>query len=357
MAALLGGQTLSQVEELNTRSLVENRNDKDSSTRSLVLGSNLPFGETFKIDETLLREGGRKFCFPDHKYDDPTKLPASMQIALSNKFSMQQIADWERDMKLAMNSVEPFFFAGSFIFPSILRLRTNGTSLQGLAASMTPARLRGYHAFVVKDAAWPALSPCGFDEDSTPGMLVFGLRDSQRQSLLDFQGGMFDIRFELVDVEVTEGDAHVSIQLKAACFVWNGDPFDLIPLAQAKWSPELFMRTSFYGRLAGIVHREEKALAEYCLHSNAAHGDEGEGSQNDLPCRGIHLPSSMTTPYDERRMRKRRMLTEGNGEHGPFKIRCSQDRDKEVYRCRGFPEMYPFDREDEPESPRRICTL
>jgi hypothetical protein len=357
MTALLGGQTLSKAGDLNARSLIEHRNNIDSSMRSLVLGSNLPFGKTFKIDETLLREGGRKFGFPDHKYDDPTKLPASMQIALSSKFSKQQINDWERDMKLAMNSVEPFFFAGSFIFPSILRLRINGTSLQGLAASMTPARLRGYHAFVVKDAAWPALSPCGFDEDSTPGMLVFGLRDSQRQSLLDFQGGMFDLRFELVDVEVTEGDALVSIQLKAACFVWNGDPFDLIPLAQAKWSPEPFMRTSFYGRLARIVHREEKALAEYCLHSNAAHKAEADGGSDDQTRRGIPLPSSRITPYDERRMWKRRMLTEGNGEHGPFKIRCSQDKDKEIYRCRGFPEMHPFDREDERRSPRRMCTF
>jgi hypothetical protein len=129
MTALLEGQTLFKAEESNARSLIEDRNGTNTSTRSLVLGSNLPFGKTFKIDETLLREGGRKFCFPDHKYDDPTNLPASMQIALSNKFSRQQINDWERDMKLAMNSVEPFFFAESFIFPSILRLRTNGTSL------------------------------------------------------------------------------------------------------------------------------------------------------------------------------------------------------------------------------------
>jgi hypothetical protein len=86
-------------------------------------------------------------------------------------------------------------------------------------------------------------------------------------------------------------------------------------------------------------------------------GMKGEGDQTHLPRRGIHLPSSMTTPYDERRMWKRRMLTEGNGEHGPFKIRCSQDRDKEVYRCRGFPEMYPFDREDEPRSPERMGTF
>lgn len=290
MTALLEGETPSTpAAELTSTAGTAQKEVTNNSTRSFVLGSNiLPFGTPFKIDETLLHEGCAQLGF---NHGDLAGLPASLQVALSNRFSNQQIKGWQEDMKLALNSVEPFFFAGSFMFPSVLRLRTNGTSLQGIASSMTPARLRGYHTFVVKDAAWPALYPCGYSTDSTPGMLVFGLRDSQRRSLLDFQGGMFDLRFEVVQFQPADGGA--PLRLKAACFIWNGPPSDLVPLYDAKWSPTSFMNTCFYRDIESVVVHEENVLAEHFLTSISAPSAEGQ-DHRDIARDGNHQPSRLS---------------------------------------------------------------
>lgn len=214
MEALLGGKIHTLPAEASQGLTMPDRDHAEISARTSILYSNVnPLEEAFRIDIKLLCEGKRRLGFRDEVYG----LDTSMNIALSNRVSTQQIKDWKEDMRLVLKSFEPFFCAGSFMFPAILRLRINGTSLQRLSASMTPSKLRGYHAFAVEDAAWPALSPCGFNADSTLRMLVFGLRDSQRKRLSDFNGGMFDIRFGMVDVEVA--DCSTPVRLRAAGFV------------------------------------------------------------------------------------------------------------------------------------------
>lgn len=336
--------------------------DTDDSVTVSVLGSNvLPSGNVFKIDRTLLREGGHKLGFESQL----SNLPASLKIALSNRFSRQQISDWRQEMTLAMSSDVPFFFAGSFIFPSTIRLRTNGTSLHALAALMTPAKLFGYHTFTVEDAVWPALYPCRASQGSTSkqesasGMLCFGLRDSQRKSIFDFQNGMFDLKSEMVEAELADGAG--SVELRAACFVWSGDPSHLLPLAEAKWSPTRFMQTSFYKRLAGNFHDEEAVLSDHVLHTSTQlnTGDEGikkhEYPPVKTPPRFRPMPSSQMKYLDYVENRKRREKgRRRKGEKGAHEIYAthsfkiwSDDCDHYIGRadsstyCGGFPDIYP----------------
>jgi hypothetical protein len=332
MTALLEGETPSTpTAEFTSTAETVQKEITANSTRPFVLGSNiLPFETPFQIDETLLHEGCAQVGF---NLGDFAGLPASLRVALSNRFSQQQIKGWQQDMKLALNSIEPFFFAGSFMFPSVLRLRTNGTSLQGIASSMTPARLRGYHTFVAKDAVWPALYPCGYPTDSTPGMLVFGLRDSQRKSLLDFQGGMFDLRFEVVQVQPADGGA--PLRLKAACFIWNGPPSDLVPLSAAKWSPTSFMNTSFYRDIASVVVHEENMLAEHFLPSISAPSAEGQYHRDVAQDRN-HQPSHVVPPWKKKKIfgKERYLKNRGIEEEGVHSIYMNSKGRHERTDCR-----------------------
>ena len=299
-----------------------------------------------KVDENLLQEGAAELGFEQR---DTSNLPASLKVALSNRFSQKQINTWQQDLRLALNSVEPFFFAGSFVFPAVLRLRTNGTSLRGIATSMTPARLRGHYAFVVKDAVWPALALCECSEGSTPGMLVFGLRDSQRKSLLDFQSGMFDLRLEMVDVKLAGSGPPVS--LKAWCFVWSKKPSHLVPLVQARWSLTRFMDTSFYQGLAGRAEHEEEVLAEHVSYINCTPRLGGEVVQDYQPSHDSEPPrrnsfaGAIRERYDEerteertRRPKKRAHLIYAIPEHNTSLPPDGTARQEDgVCRCGGFP--------------------
>ena len=342
--------------------------DANNSVTGSVLGSNvLPSGTVFKIDGTLLREGRHKLGFESQL----SSLPESLKIALSNRFSRQQISDWRQEMTLAMSSVVPFFFAGSFIFPSTIRLRTNGTSLHALAAVMTPARVFGYHTFAVEDAVWPALYPCRASQgsasrqDSASGMLCFGLRDSQRKSIFDFQNGMFDLKFEMAEVELADGAG--TVELKAGCFVWSRDPSHLLPLAEAKWSPTRFMQTSFYKGLAGHFHDEEAVLSDHVLYTSTEPniGDEGLKEHQfppaKTPPRFRPMPSSKMKYLDYVENRKKREKgRRRRGEKGAHEIYAthsskiwSTDCDHYIGRadsstyCAGFPDIYPRPRTDE----------
>ena len=190
-------------------------------------------------------------------FGDPDKLPKSFRIAVNNRFTRRQIEDIYADLRLAFSHTRPFFFVGAYIFPSTVRLKTRGTSLRSIAKNMTPAIIRGYNRHAVYGADWPALAPSIHETDFVKGMAVFGLHDSQRMRIHEFQGDMFDLKKETVEIELDDGS---SMELEACVYVWNQDGRLLVPVEWATWSPEDFLQSEFYDLVTDAIREEEVAL-------------------------------------------------------------------------------------------------
>ena len=190
-------------------------------------------------------------------FRDPDDLPKSLRIAVTNRFTHQQVEDIYADLRLAFSSTRPFFFIGSYMFPATIRLKTSGTRLRSIAQNMTPAILRGYNRHAVFGVDWPALAPSLRETDSVRGMAVFGLHDSQRKGIHSFQGGMFDLKKDIVEIELSDGS---SMKLEASMYVWNRDNRHLVPMEYGAWSPEDFLESEFYQDITEPIRVEEAAL-------------------------------------------------------------------------------------------------
>ena len=190
-------------------------------------------------------------------FGDPDKLPKSFRVAVKNRFTRQQVEDIYADLRLAFSHTRPFFFVGAYMFPSTVRLKTRGTSLRSIAKNMTPAIIRDYNRHAVYGADWPALAPSIHETDFVKGMAVFGLQDSQRMRIHEFQGNMFDLKRETVEIELNDGS---SMELEACVYVWNQDGRLLVPVEWATWSPEDFLQSEFYDLVTDPIREEELAL-------------------------------------------------------------------------------------------------
>ncbi|KAF2198044.1 hypothetical protein GQ43DRAFT_443692 [Delitschia confertaspora ATCC 74209] len=212
---------------------------------------------------------------------DPTSLPRSLHLAISNRLTREDLNRFHQDAELNFTSSLPYFFSGSFIFPSAVRAVTNATTLMGVARSMTPAVLKGYRRFKVRGAPWPAMAeelvPQPEEEgeiDSatlvegstasgniTPpqvcGMLLFGMLDSQRRALHRFENGMFDLRRAKVSFFLQDGE---EAEIEAGVYVWNRGRNRLVPNEQQEWKVEDLVQSAWFGRVISRAEEEERTL-------------------------------------------------------------------------------------------------
>jgi len=199
-------------------------------------------------------------------FDATAYLPKSFVMAIENLLRKDDIENFRLEMKLGFSQDLPYFFAGAFMFPATIRAVTNGTTVQGIISSMTAATLRGYKLHAVKGGPWPALSPSNDPRDEVTGMAVFGLHDSQRQSIHRFYGGMFDFKRAIIEIEMFEG---VVIPLEVGVYVWNRSDDDLIPTELATWDPNEMLRSDWLQIIFEQVRPEEIALETGDGHTEA----------------------------------------------------------------------------------------
>lgn len=199
-------------------------------------------------------------------FDETADVPKSFVMAIENFLRKDDIENFRLEMKLGFSQDLPYFFAGAFMFPSTIRAVTNGTTLQGIISSMTAATLRGYKRHAVKGGPWPALSPSNDPRDEVTGMAVFGLHDSQRQSIHRFQGGMFDFKRAIIEVEMFEG---IVMPLEVGVYVWNRSDDYLIPTELATWDPNEMLRSDWLRSIFENVRPEEIALETGGDHTEA----------------------------------------------------------------------------------------
>ena len=191
-------------------------------------------------------------CTPP--FDD---IPLSFQMAISNRFTPRQVHEFSTDLELAFSHPRPVFCFGSTMWPAIIRCLTTGTTLRGIAKCMTPATIHGYNRHEVRSAGFPGLVPSMSAKDEVKGMVLFGLHDSQRRRLHKFQNGMYDLKKDVVEIELCDG---TKIAHEAGVYVWNRGMERLIPLWHKIWSPSEFMKTEFYRNLIVDFAEEEDAL-------------------------------------------------------------------------------------------------
>ncbi|OCL01896.1 hypothetical protein AOQ84DRAFT_275629, partial [Glonium stellatum] len=108
---------------------------------------------------------------------------------------------------------------------------------------MTVATIRGYRRHAVRRASWPAMVPTNDPRDKICGMVVFGLQDSQRRSIHEFQSGMFDFKRDNVEIELRDGS---KIQQEVGLYVWNQPPSLLVPIEERMWSPSDLLESEWF---------------------------------------------------------------------------------------------------------------
>jgi hypothetical protein len=191
-------------------------------------------------------------------------LPESFQAALSNK------ADSEKLEELCDRSTHPpVFVYGSLMLPSVIG-GVIGREEKRMAQTMIPARLDNHRRYCVKWADFPAIirtvkgvkaeeptvnaegpidnaeDPAVKAEESVDGMLVFGLRTSERKHLDRFESGLYSL--EKVEVFLTLSDG-TSTSVVAEVYIWGGERHELEEPEVKKWTIEGFLTSSFYGVL------------------------------------------------------------------------------------------------------------
>jgi len=223
------------------------------TSHSLDLGSSDIKIELNAASKTLEKE------FKALTLDTNTRtLPKSIQIALNNRFTLEQIVQFREDAQLAFSHPLPYFFSGSFVFPAALRSVTHGRTLSQVAESMTPAVLRGFKRHAVRGMSWPAMLPSTDPEDEVHGMMVFGMLDSQRKAIHTFEGGMFDLRRVKVEVELVGGE---TIEHEAGVYVWNRSEDFLVPTEERTWEVGNLLESKWFSKVISGAAGEEKLLA------------------------------------------------------------------------------------------------
>ncbi|KAF2105922.1 hypothetical protein BDV96DRAFT_591789 [Lophiotrema nucula] len=191
---------------------------------------------------------------------DVSSLPRSLQIAINNRFTRQDLTTFKEDAELNFTHALPYFFSGSFIFPSCLRAVTDGTTLLSVANSMTPATLYGFNRFAVKGQPWPAMLPSTNSNDLVKGMLVFGMLDSQRRAIHRFENSMFDLRRTNAEIELMDGHKMI---VDTGVYVWNREPGRLVSRDVKCWRLEDLMESSWFNFNIRSAEEEEKLLEEF----------------------------------------------------------------------------------------------
>ncbi|KAF2270019.1 hypothetical protein CC78DRAFT_528533 [Lojkania enalia] len=181
----------------------------------------------------------------------PSKLPRSFLIAINNRFAPEDLAKFKEDAELNFSHALPYFFSGSFIFPSCLRSATDGTTLLSIAKSMTPATLLGHTRHAVKGQPYPAMLPSTNAEDKVRGMLVFSMLDAQRRAIHQFENGMFDLKRTEVEIELKDGK---KVVVDAGVYVWNQSPNRLVAREDRAWKVEDLLGSSWF---TGIIKKAE----------------------------------------------------------------------------------------------------
>ncbi|KAF2735911.1 hypothetical protein EJ04DRAFT_511370 [Polyplosphaeria fusca] len=184
--------------------------------------------------------------------DDISSLPRSFIIAVNNRFTRDDLARFQEDAELNFSHSLPYFFSGSFIFPSCLRAVTDGTTLLSVARSMTPATLLGHNRFAVRGQPWPAMLPSINPEDCVKGFLVFGMLDSQRRAIHRFENNMFDLRRTKAEIELKDGER---VTMDTGVYVWNQEPDRLVKKEETEWRVEHLIGSSWFN---GIIQRAEE---------------------------------------------------------------------------------------------------
>ncbi|KAK5044933.1 hypothetical protein LTR84_010305 [Exophiala bonariae] len=190
-------------------------------------------------------------------FDRMDGLPLSFIMAVENRLDKVKIQTSYLGVRRDFYYHPPYFFAGSLMFPSTIRAISSGISLGYIVSTMAVATLRGYKRHAVTGSPWPAFSPSDDPRDEITGLVCFGINSSQRQRIHDFQGGMFDLRKAIIDIDSGNGD---TLPCQAELYVWNQSPNKLIPTNLMKWSPDSMLKDDWIQDIFKETRNEEAVL-------------------------------------------------------------------------------------------------
>lgn len=186
-----------------------------------------------------------------------SNLPRSFLLAVSNRFTAADLANFKEEAELNFTQSLPYFFSGSFMFPSALRCAVNGLSLASIARRMTPATLHGYRRAKVRHQPWPAMEEKEGRE--VKGVLLFGMLEEQRRRIHRFEGGMFDLRRAKVQFDGKEGEI---FEIDAGVYVWNQARSELCGEEEGEtWRVEDLMASVWFGRVIRGAEEEERNIS------------------------------------------------------------------------------------------------
>jgi hypothetical protein len=159
------------------------------------------------------------------------RIPPSYLYALGNRLTSQQV-DAFLDSPL-----RPSFFYGSLMFPKVISGVTHIADVDSIIKNMTPATLPGYRRFAIKWAEFPAVLPSDEPDDAVYGVLMFGLTETEKDRLLAYESGLYNVEATTVEIELID---QTNRMLTADVYVWNGPRDDLV--VGMVWSVEKFLQ-------------------------------------------------------------------------------------------------------------------
>jgi hypothetical protein len=214
-----------------------------------------------QLQEDIDTEGLKRKLKIVHLPELDESLPHSMKISTRNRMSLQEIQEINDELEEGGNSTLPYFFYGSFMFPSVIRNISNPSlSLLEMTSRMMPAVLRGYTLHAVRSQAYPAILPSTGMNDTVTGMLIFGIPDRARADIHRFENGMFDLRKVKGVCELDSGELE---SVTCAVYVWNKGMEGLVGREERLWSIRELMVSAWHLRNLETARREELRLSSH----------------------------------------------------------------------------------------------
>lgn len=223
-----------------------------ASSSSLPVGSDTttyPEGDALRL--TL---ANMNVCTP------PSQLSKSWLLALTNRFTKEQVRRFIPHPALNFNYPLPYFVGGSFMFPATFRTLTDDMSLRQAAQNMCPATLKGYERRCIKGKEYPAIVKSDRGDAVLHGMIVFGISASQRYKIHRLESGVGHLEHSTAQLELQDGSVW---NHRVVLYVWDASSEDqLVSRTGKEWSPDMLLGSSLHFETTETTAQEEKKLAE-----------------------------------------------------------------------------------------------
>ncbi|KAI9867241.1 MAG: hypothetical protein M1813_009519 [Trichoglossum hirsutum] len=169
--------------------------------------------------------------------DFSTVLPLKDRYFTLDQYSALQSAT-------ALSTPLPLFIYGSLLIPHNLYCATGfHTPMIDLINNTTAGKLFGYSRHALRGASFPAIIPNEADDSFVTGALVLGLNEEEKESVEEFEAGLYDLVEVKVEINIVVGETSSGSLLKtesvrAETYVWNySEPtVEVVPVKEKEWS-------------------------------------------------------------------------------------------------------------------------